>query len=82
MGVQKGRKYTDVILEQPLRYRNKFLCQNEPILNFPQEDPGQGQGVLSGQAQGDPDPGPVQPLDPASAEEPSYIIYILKTFTL
>ena len=50
-----------------LGYRNKFLCQNEPILNFPQEDPGQGQGhnghggpiwpLIDG-----PDPDPVQPL--------------------
>ena len=47
------------------RYRNKLLRQNEPILNFLQEDPGQGQGVLGqdgqgGRSQGDPDP--VQPL--------------------
>ena len=52
------------------RYRNEFLCQNEPILNFPQ-----GQGVLDqgGQAeqgQGGPDPDPVQPQeDPDQGQE-------------
>ena len=49
------------------RYRNKFLCQNEPILNFPQEDPSSDPGVLGqggqdGQGQGEPDHDTVQPL--------------------
>ena len=52
-------------MNNSFRYFDKFLCQNEPILNFPQEDLSQGQGVLGqggqgGQGQGDPDP--VQPL--------------------
>ena len=40
-------------------YRNKILCQNEPILNFPHKDPGQGQGVFGHGGQGDPDLDPV-----------------------